>query len=203
MNELELKRMLDKHAQWVNWRTSGRAGKQEGVQFILSHDTIAGADLAGQDLGCAEFYDTDLTKVSFSRANLAGAVFQRCNLTNSNFDGCNLPKTLFFRCDLVNVSFRNTRCYKCEFDEGRMSNVAFKDSNLQYAEISDLVLTNVDFSDTDCNRLLIYSCKFVQCFGKGVKYADSVILEKTYLRKKDGTFELVNSLEAILGLKHA
>lgn len=203
MNEQELKRIIAKHAQWVHWRTSGQMRKQEGVQLVLSHDSIAGANLTGQNLSSAEFHDTDLTNVSFSRANLSGAVFERCDLTNSNFDGCNSPKCVFFGCHLANASFRNARFYKCEFDESPMSNVTFEGSNLQYAEISDLVLTDVDFSAADCHRLLIFSCKFVRCFGKEINHADSAILEKTYLKKKDETFELVNSLESIMDLKHA
>ncbi len=201
MNKKEIKRRIEEHIKWIDWRVSGKIEKQKGVKLRLSNDSIKNTDFSGQDFGCAEFSKVDLTGVSFLNANLSGTIFERCNLTHVNFEGCNMPKANFFCCNLSNVSFQNARCYKCEFDENTMKDISFKSTNLQYADISESVLQNIDFTMANCYFFLIHSCVVLSCFGKRVKNIDSAIIENTYFESENKQAELISSFKYMINYK--
>ncbi|MCI0694170.1 pentapeptide repeat-containing protein [candidate division KSB1 bacterium] len=195
MNIEKLKELAEQHALWKKWRTSGQAIEQQGVQLIVTNDSIIGGDLSKQDLAGAEFHEVDLTNVSFSGTNLNGAFFKQCNLSNCNFENADLSKASFYRCTIANSNFEQSRCYKCEFDESPMKNIVFRNANLQYAEFSNLVLEDVDFSGADCHHLFLFSSRLVRCIGKNLKKSHSIILENTTIEPIDEAGGFLKRLE--------
>ena len=93
MLKKELKKILTKHAEWLEDYDKGERANLRGAD-------LSGADLSGADLSLANLSGADLSLANLSGANLCGANLRGANLRGANLSGADLSGADLSRADL-------------------------------------------------------------------------------------------------------
>lgn len=101
MNIEKLKKLAEQHALWKKWRVSGQIVEQQGIQLIVTNDSIIGANLSKQELAGAEFDESPMQKVVLRNANLQYAEFSNLVLEDVDFSGADCQHLFLFSSRLV------------------------------------------------------------------------------------------------------
>jgi uncharacterized protein YjbI with pentapeptide repeats len=98
----------------------------------------------------ADFYQADLSKVSFRKSNLTGAQFRESFLENAVLDESNCIDTNFKMADLRCASFHRANLSKVNFDNAKVYSVSLRE-----ATIENIPDCKVDISpDGDGSKLI-------------------------------------------------
>ncbi len=128
----------------------------DGTSYSLN---LAGANIAGSYLGCAELSMANLTGADLSDADLTGSrlmgtILSRAKLTNAtlrdsvfdtavlddaDFQGALLQRTRFVSASLIRTDYRRSRIVDADF-----SHATLIDMNLSNAEVGGAILADVD-----------------------------------------------------------
>jgi len=114
---------------WNAWR----------VEHRESRPNLSGANLSGQDLQFADFYNTDL-----SLADLRGANLLRANLNAAYISGANL-----LRANLGDADLRGANLSGANLSDVNLLGADLRAANLSDADVSGAGLGGTTFADTD------------------------------------------------------
>jgi len=135
---------------------AAQAFEDEDLQKLKSEKACNDCDLKNVELSKMSFTNADLEETNFKEAvlsdldlsgsNLEDADFSGAKLTNVNFTGAKLKSANFENSILLWVNFNGANLDSAKFEESTMKGVSFKDANLDDAEFDDANKSLADFT---------------------------------------------------------
>ncbi|MFZ1815374.1 MAG: pentapeptide repeat-containing protein [Rhizobiaceae bacterium] len=118
---------------------------------------LDGSNLAGAQLGEADFTSTDLRNSSVEKANLSKAALVRSMFDNSRAMGANFEKAVGFRTsfagtDLSGATFIKSEMQRADFTKANLAGVDFKKSELGRAIFTGANIEGTSFSFANLAR---------------------------------------------------
>ena len=108
----------------------------------------------------SSFFDGKLTKISFEKCSLKGALFEKAKIYHTVFLECNLNRFNQYRADFINADISDTSFDKsdladCQFVNARIADTSFSSARLDYAIFKNTKFTNCTFSGASLANICI------------------------------------------------
>lgn len=127
---------------WNRWRD-----ENPGV-IDLSRATLMGIDYS-EDKPLYKGYETDLSGINLSNAELDRANFENVDLTGANLSGAVLSRTNMRRATLAGADLSDADLYEADFYQANLANAKLENARLTRARLVDVDLSGANLQN--CN----------------------------------------------------
>ncbi len=110
--------------------------------LMLRNVSLAGSNLAGQQLARLDFSNSNLADVNFQGADLTSTIMTGANLSGAKFIGANLKGAIFKSAHLAGVDLRGIDLSKADFSGANLVNCDLRETNLTKAKLSEANITS-------------------------------------------------------------
>jgi uncharacterized protein YjbI with pentapeptide repeats len=137
--------------------------------------SLAGADLAGEDLREAHLAGADLTGARLARANLHGVDLRGACLREATLDGADLRDAQLHGADLRSASLAGVLGNGSWLHRADLSLALLREADLRSADLGAAVLTDADLSRARLERANLYDANLIGAELGGASLRDAVL----------------------------